>query len=247
MRQEKTIRESELAELIGMALHLQESGSAPQDHQLSEREVLQIGENIGIPPLVMDHALQAYHDLRRDVFRAALGGYIRDELLRRLRDVKLRDLFLEQQRVRRRILKRGDGVRKLRRELGLLELLNPFSTSAGRQAFELEKQSLRNEQRRIEHVEKRLRERIEEILDTVAPLSVVLRAERIDRLLQDTGASRFTPLGEIVQEARAHLRGMRRSVTDAFGDVPPRAELIRIVLEVLPELYGQQPGDSADD
>ena len=47
MAQERTIRESELPELIGMAMQLQESSSASLDeHRLSEREVLQIAENI---------------------------------------------------------------------------------------------------------------------------------------------------------------------------------------------------------
>jgi hypothetical protein len=49
MANDKTIRESELAELIGMALQLQEIRAVPDDHRLSEREVVQIGENIGIP------------------------------------------------------------------------------------------------------------------------------------------------------------------------------------------------------
>src|SRR5439155_2305397 len=122
-------------------------GSVSADHRLTEREALQIGENIGIPAPIMDHALRSYHDLRKDVFRSALGSYVRDELLRRMHDMKLRDLYLELLRARGRIGKREGRVRKMRKELGFFELLNPFSLSPGRAAFEQEKESLRNEQR----------------------------------------------------------------------------------------------------
>jgi hypothetical protein len=242
MGQEKTIREGDLAELIGMALHLQESRSAAQDHQLSEDEVLQIGEHIGIPAPVMGDALRAYCDLRRDVFRSALGSYVRDELLRRLHDGHLRDLYADCLRGRSRIAKREARVRQSRRELGFFELLNPFSLSPARSAFEQEKDSLRNEQRRLEHLERRLHERIEELLDQVAPLSVILRAERIEQILEGFGALRYSAVGERLGEALAHLKAMRKSVTDAFGVVPRRAELVRMVLDALPELYPDVPG-----
>jgi hypothetical protein len=235
MAQERTIRESELAELIGMALHLQESG-AVEDHRLSDREVVQIGENIGIPAPVMDSALRAYRDLRRDLFRSALGPYVRDELLRRMHDVKLRDLYAECLEARRRVRQREELVRRSRRELGFFDLLNPFSTSPGRSAFELEKESLRNEQRRQTHFERRLYEQIEEILDGVAPLSVVLRSERVEQILESLGALRWGS-EEAVPEAVEHLRAMRKSVTDAFGVIPRRGELVRMVAEALPEFF----------
>ena len=237
MANDKTIRESELAELIGMALQLQEIRAVPDDHRLSEREVVQIGENIGIPAPVMDTALRTYHDQRRDVFRSALGAYVRDELLRKMSDVKLRDLYLEWRAARRRSGKREKQVRKMRRDLGFLELLNPFSATPSRSAFEHEKESLRNEQRRQDHIERRLHERVEELLDSVAPLSVVLRSERMEQLLEGLGASRFSSVGETIGEVLNHLRNMRKSVTDSFGVIPSRAELIRMVMDALPEFY----------
>jgi hypothetical protein len=237
MTPERTIRESDLAELIGMALQLQESATAVEEHRLSDREVLQIGENIGIPGQVMDRALRSYRDLRRDLFRSALGPYVRDELLRKMQDVKLRDLYAQTIETRRRVRQREELVRRSRRDLGLLELLNPFSSSPSRSAFEQEKESLRNEQRSQEHFERRLYERIEEILDGVAPLSVVLRAERVEQVLEGLGALRYAGPGEAVAEAVAHLHAMRKAVTDAFGVIPRRAELVRMVADALPEFF----------
>lgn len=244
MAQDRTIRESELAELIGMALHLQESGAGPEEHRLSDREVLQIGENIGIPSPVMDHALRSWRDLRRDLFRAALGGSVRDELLRKMQDVKLRDLFLERLEAQRRVQRRESLLRKMRKELGFLELLNPFSASPARNAFELEKESLRNEQRREQHLDRRLQERIEEILDSVAPLCVVLRAERVGQILDELGEGRFNGQSDRIAEASEHLRSMRKAVTDAFGVIPRRAELVRMVLDALPEYFAELHGDA---
>src|SRR5262249_47534242 len=189
-------------------------------------EVLAIGENIGIPGPVMDNALRAYRELRRDLFRSALGPYVRDELLRRMQDVKLRDLYAQALEARRRVRQREELVRRSRRDLGFLELLNPFSSSPNRSAFEQEKESLRNEQRSQEHFERRLHERIEEILDSVAPLSVVLRSERVEQIVEGLGAYRYGVANDAAVEAIAHLRSMRKSVTDAFGVIPRRAELV---------------------
>jgi hypothetical protein len=237
MAQERTIRESELAELIGMAMQLQESGAAAAEHRLSDHEVLQIGENIGIPAPVMDSALRAYREMRRDLFRSALGPYVRDELLRKMHDVKLRDLYTQCLEARRRVHQREELVRRSRRDLGFLELLNPFSSSPTRSVFEQEKESLRNEQRSLEHFERRLYERIEEILDTVAPLSVVLRSERVQQILEGLGALRYGATAEAAAEGIEHLRAMRKGVTDAFGVIPRRGELVRMVLEALPEFF----------
>src|SRR5262245_18337269 len=101
-----------------MGMQLQESGAPVDTHRLSDGEVRQIGENIGIPAPVMDNALRAYRDLRRDLFRSALGPYVRDELLRRMHDVKLRDLYAQALEARRRVRQREDLVRRSRRDLG---------------------------------------------------------------------------------------------------------------------------------
>ena len=120
----------------------------------------------------------------------------------------------------------------------------PFiSATPGRSAFEHEKESLRNEQRRQDHIERRLHERVEELLDSVAPLSVVLRSERMEQLLEGLGASRFSSVGEIIGEVLNHLRNMRKSVTDSFGVIPSRAELIRMVMDALPEFYEDTEAD----
>ncbi len=240
MSGERGIRESELAELIGIAMQLQERAEEPGEQRLSKGDLFQIGENLGISQPVMENALSSYRELRRDLFRSALGEQVREELLRKLGDVKLRDLYRGREKMVARIEARERHLRLLRKEMGLLELWNPFSTSPERSELHRQKEALKNERRRLREVGRRLEERVEEVLDMVGPLSVVLRTARVEKLLKGLGAARFSPAGQTIEEAILHQRAMRRTMLDAFGPIPEGEELARMVLTALPSVYAEQ-------
>ena len=149
--------EAELEETRDEREHRQEQHRLERAYHLSEGAVAQQM----LTELLADsqeEQREVNNYIRQDVKDCLTD--IKDDtaLLRKMSDVKLRDLYLEWRAARQRSGKREKQVRKLRRDLGFLELLNPFSATPSRSAFEHEKESLRNEQRRQDHIERRLHE-----------------------------------------------------------------------------------------